>query len=163
MSASLSLPLEATTVVSARRIPRVHQPSRSQQPGIVLGLRYERRLVKTLRETLRGRPFEIEHNPWFHYRLDNDTVGACCPDVLLHDLELALTWVIEIKYTWISEAHAKLADLYCPVVQLALGRKVEPMVIAKRLTPNSPEPKLGLLSSSTSKLFQWAENGPIVL
>lgn len=163
MSALITLPLEATTVVSARRAPRVHQPSKSQQPGIVLGLRYERRLVSELRKTFTGRPFTVEHNPWFYYRLDDGTSGACCPDILLHDEELSLTWVIEVKYTWVRDALPKLENLYCPVVELALSVNTTPLVITKRLTPESPMPKLGLLTPSVSKLFQWAESGPIVL
>jgi|SRR5215467_12098502 len=151
------------TVIRAQRAPRVYKPSRSQQPGIVLGLRYERRLLKEITSLFKYRDFEIEHNPWFFYTLDDNSTGACSPDILLHDNELGLTWVIEVKYTWIPDAIQKLRDLYCPVVELALSRITEPLVVVKRLTPDSPTPKLGLLLPSDVKLFQWSETGPITL
>jgi len=152
------------SVVSATRAPKaVHQPSRSQQPGVVLGIRYEKRLTKELNLRLKGKDFTLEHNPWFFYKLSDGTTGACSPDILLHDNELGLTWVIEVKYTWVPDAIKKLTELYCPVVELATSRITEPLVVVKRLTPDSPAPKLGLLTPNTSKLFQWPENGPIVL
>jgi hypothetical protein len=35
--------------------------------------------------------------------------------------------------------------------------------VVKRLTPEAPMPRLGLLLSSTSKLYQWTEANPIAL
>jgi len=151
------------TVVAASRAPRVHPPSRSQRPGVVLGLRYERRLKKELEKSFKNKDLKVEYNPWFFYRLDDGNTGACCPDILLHDNELGIIWVLEVKYTWVPEAIEKLIDLYCPVVELALSQITEPLVVVKRLTPDAPTPKLGLLTPSNVKLFQWPEIGPIVL
>jgi hypothetical protein len=153
-----------STVVFATRTSPVHRPSRSQRPGIVLGLRYERRFKGELEKLFKSNPsLRVEYNPWFFYRRADGQAGACCPDILLHDDEVGITWVIEVKYTWVSEAIAKLRDLYCPVVELALSRKTEPLVVVKRLTPESPMPRMGLLLSSNSKLYQWTDMGPITL
>jgi hypothetical protein len=153
-----------TTIISAHRIKQVYRPSRSQKPGIVLGLRYERRFRQELEKLFDSNPnLRVEYNPWFFYRRADGYTGACSPDILLHDDELGMTWVIEVKYTWVAEADSKLRDLYCPVVELALNRITEPLVVVKRLTPEAPMPRLGLLLSSTSKLYQWTEANPIAL
>lgn len=153
-----------TSIVAATRTTQVHRPSKSQQPGVVLGLRYERRFRDELQRVFDDNPnLRVEYNPWFFYRRADGLTGACCPDILLHDDELGLTWVIEVKYTWVSEAMTKLRDLYCPVVELATSRKAEPLVVVKRLTPQAPMPRLGLLHESASKVYQWTEMSPITL
>jgi hypothetical protein len=149
-------------IISATRAPKIHRPSRSQQPGIVLGLRYERRFIKTLRETV-GSKFQVEYQPWFFYVDGEGNRSACAPDILLHDDELCITYVIEVKYTWVPAALVKLKTLYCPVVSKALGCDTEPLVVVKRLTPEAPSPRLGLLMAGTSPLFQWLESNSVVL
>lgn len=156
--------MTASIIWAARSAKPIHKSSRSQQPGVVLGLRYERRFRSELEKLFQANPnLRVEYNPWFFYRRADGQTGACCPDILLHDDELDVTWVIEVKYTWVADAMSKLRKLYCPVVALALGRRVEPLVVVKRLTSESPQPRLGLLLPSDSKLYQWTEANPITL
>lgn len=160
-------------VVSAKRTPRnVFGISKSQRQGIVLGLRYERRFLKVLKSTVGSRSLEVEHNPWFTYTTDSlvDKSGVCCPDILVHETLTDITWVLEVKYTWVADALEKLTNLYVPVVELALERRALPLVVCKRLTPESPQPKLSLFglvpdnpNQALSEVYQWMELGPLIL
>jgi len=148
-------------IISAQRCPRLHRPSRSQKPGIVLGLRYERRFQKSLQKAITETDFQIEFNPWFSYVDDIEGPNACSPDVLLHDPSGRFIIVIEVKYTWISSALPKLTDLYCPVVTKALNKSTVPLVVVKRLSPEAPKPLLDWREIRPPHLFQWLETTPL--
>lgn len=92
------------------------------------GLRYERTLAKALPEA--------QHGQWYEFR---DAAGRhfCQLDLLLRPKYHAPV-VLEVKYTWVLEAHTQLARLYMPVVERALGVRPLGIVLCKNLTPETP-------------------------
>jgi hypothetical protein len=88
------------------------------------GLAYERALARQLGP-------EATPGQWFEF-CDSAGHGWCQTDLLLVGRQQVL--VMEVKYSWVPDAQAKLAGLYLPVVQRALGRPALGLVVAKRLT-----------------------------
>lgn len=87
------------------------------------GLRYERSLAKRL-------PL-AEHGQWFEYE-DSNGLGYCQPDLIVKLPDR--TWgVIEVKYTWVPEAHLQIEALYLPVIEAARQEPVCGVVACKRL------------------------------
>jgi hypothetical protein len=121
--------------VSTRPIPK---PSSTWSK---VGLAYERRVVSSLAEA----GIRLLHNPGFEFEDDSGS-NYCVPDIILPNYDNKLI-IIEVKLTYKVEAILKLRNLYAPVVSLALSRPVVCLVIAKNVTPNSPEPELTLESA----------------
>lgn len=147
-------------ILSAQRTsPRALPISARSQAK--LGLAYERKFIKTLKESP-GRPpsVGIEHNPWMSYRDASGTTQFCCPDGLIIDSKFEFILVLEIKLTWTPEATVKLQELYCPVVARALGVPAKGLVICRNLLPDSPRPQSSLTfaAMSATPLYQWLGN-----
>jgi len=144
----------------AKRIDPQHMPKSKLAPH-VLGLRYERRLVKALK----SRGFDLDHNPWYEYRNGREAkASTCCPDIVLYDLAKNLALVIEVKLTLVPEALQKLHDLYLPVVQLATGFKVSPLVVFRNTSLKLPAHSSFYQASQASPpYFQWLGNPKVLL
>lgn len=127
-----------------------------------LGLRYERNVGKELAiHVTQGHFHKVEHNPWFTF-YDQFGYSNCCPDFLLY-LESGVV-VVEVKLTWVTVALPKLMELYCPVIGVALGMPVRPLVICRNLTPDSPQASLSLRDAllSDDRVLLWRTNGHIL-
>lgn len=129
------------------------------------GLSYEKKFVSALQDsTQRIKAWlEIEHNPWFSYKVLNET-RICCPDVIAFDIENQFAIVIEVKQTFVPNAMEKLRDLYCPVVSRALKIPTKPLVICRSLTPEAPNPSSRIAFALTGEypLYQWLGTGPVL-
>lgn len=88
------------------------------------GIRYERLLAKALPQAIHGR--------WYEFA-DANGRGFCQPDLLL-DTSSGLV-VLEVKLTWVEEAHSQIEQLYRPVLRLAEGASVAGIVVCKTLSP----------------------------
>ena len=147
-------------ILEARRIltPSLPYPP---TPIARAGLRFEKKVFAELQKSVK----EIEHNPWFSYKLCDGGHGICCPDILIRDSENPLIIVIEVKHTWVPHALNKLKTLYCPIVEKALQIKTRPLVIAKHLIPGAPRPcnKISQAILCADPIVQWLERGPIQL
>lgn len=88
------------------------------------GLRYERSLARRL-------PL-ADHGKWFQFE-DAAGPGFCQPDLLV-TLPGGRVAILEVKYSWVPEAHLQVSGLYVPVVERALGVEALPVVVVKRLT-----------------------------
>jgi hypothetical protein len=151
-------------IISASRAPtRVHKSRASNSRGYV-GLLYERKAVKMLKDTL-PKSMKLEHGPWFYYEASEGFHGACQPDALIHDDDFGYTIVVEVKNTWVPNALTKLNTLYCPVVERALGRPTKPLILVKNLTPDSPRPQptISFALVSAQPLIQWLGRGAVQL
>ncbi len=149
----------------ARRIEKreMPKPKTEQQKA---GLRYERNVVKALR----NRGLDLEHNPWFEYwsrwskKSKLGAIGHCCPDIVVYELSQNRAIVIEVKLTYTPEALSKLRTLYCPVVECVTGLKSVPLVIFK----NSVNDKRVFIGdfyaavNSAIPFYQWLGRGLIV-
>lgn len=91
------------------------------------GLRYERLLAKALPEAIRGQWFEFE---------DRNGRGYCQTDLLL-PVNFGKVAVLECKYTYTWEGLQELANLYLPVVKMALRREAVGVMVCKRLIPTA--------------------------
>ena len=92
------------------------------------GLRYERGLAKALSSW--------QHGQWFEFR-DRNGPGWCQPDFIR--LDLANVAVLECKYTWTTEGHSQIEQLYRPVLERALALPVIGVVVCKVLRPGMPK------------------------
>jgi hypothetical protein len=107
------------------------------------GLRYERAVVKKLRERFSF----LEHNPWFTYTDELGFVNFCSPDILIHEPGSPTAYIAEVKLTYTPEASKKLTEVYCPVVKLATGWDTAPLVIYRNATPK--------VNQCPHKSLQW--------
>lgn len=127
-------------------------------PSAAAGLRFERSVVKALRSAApTSAGFSIEHNPWFVYRDSNLTDYACCPDILIHDIDHDYIIVVEVKLTWVPNALEKLQKVYCPVVARALESPTRPVIVVRNLTPDSPRPQPSITRAllTQNPVVQW--------
>lgn len=97
------------------------------------GLRYERAFGKNL-------PAKAEIGPWFEY-VDKRGEGWCQADAML-ELGKGLVVVFECKTTWTAVGHLELETLYCPVVEMALGKKAIGVQVCKMLEGEMPRVKV---------------------
>ena len=151
----------AVNITASERSRRSFPKPKPSNAAAKLGLRYERRVGTELNlHVNRGRFEQLEHNPWFTFY---DTFGQsnCSPDYLLWFEGRVI--IIEVKLTWVEVALAKLHELYCPVVSVALQCPVLPLVICRNVTPKSPKAQFSLSEAITSpeKLLQWPNTGHI--
>lgn len=102
--------------------PRIGHPRPRRGSAKAAGLAYERSLAGAL-------PGAV-HGQWFQYR-DAAGLGWCQVDVLVEGQREVL--VMEVKYSWVLEAHEKLERLYLPVVRMALEKPAVGLVVARRL------------------------------
>jgi hypothetical protein len=102
-------------------------PNSRPRGAKAMGLRYERALAKAMPFAKRGL--------WFEF-CDGNGLGVCQTDFII-ELERGVL-VLEVKYSWVSEAHLQLEGLYLPVVSMALARRARGLVVCKNLTPNMP-------------------------
>lgn len=120
------------------------------------GLRYERSLSKVLADW--------EHGSWFEFE-DSNGLGWCQPDLLTWWVGLGAVVVVEVKYTWVPEAHSQLELLYRPVVELALGAQMIGVVVCRALAARMPG--VAVVSSLQEALgakrpvLQWLEKTPL--
>lgn len=126
------------------------------------GLRYERRVIRALR----ARGFDLEHNPWFGWKNDKEESGICCPDVIVHELNLNRALVVEIKLSATVLALEKVRDFYCPIVSSALFLKTLPLVITRSIAQmekrETPIQTLWEAVDSDWPVYLWPGNGPIL-
>lgn len=119
--------LRGDGLLEARRCgwpPRIGHPHPRRGSAKAAGLAYERSLAGAL-------PGAV-HGQWFQFR-DAAGLGWCQVDVFVEGQREVL--VMEVKYSWILEAHEKLERLYLPVVRMALGKPTLGLVVARRLDP----------------------------
>ena len=149
-------------ITRAERAKRHFPTPRPSNAAAKLGLRYERNVGKELtRQVTLGNFVKLEHNPWFTF-YDKLGVANCSPDFLLY-LENGVV-IVEVKLTWVEVALAKLCELYCPVVSVALGLPSRPLVICRNLTPYSPPATLSLREAiaEPNRPLLWPSNGHIL-
>jgi len=152
----------ASGLTRAERSRSLFPKPKPSNPAARLGLRYERKVGKELdAHTRRGNFIKTEHNPWFTF-YDEFGHGNCSPDFLLF-LENGVV-VVEVKLTWVEVALAKLAELYCPVVSVALGMPSRPLVICHNLSKGAPVATLSLREAiaQPNKPLLWPSNGHIL-
>lgn len=89
------------------------------------GLRYERQLAKHLPESA--------HGVWFEY-CDDYGRGYCQPDLLFSFLPNFIA-ILEVKYTLVLDAFAKLNDLYIPIISHAMKAPACGVIVVRNLTP----------------------------
>lgn len=126
-------------IAAARCLPR-HQP-RGSNVASAAGLAYERKVVAALARTFADVGFDLSHNPWFEFEGKFGT-GVCCPDILVAPQTgpfAGRNFCIEVKLTYVDSAIEKLRDVYCPVVAMAIGEPVMPVVICKNMTAGAPK------------------------
>ena len=120
-----------------------------------IGIRFERKLHRVLPGSAYGQWFEFEDEAGFGY----------CQTDLLVSLSPGLIAVLEAKYTLVPGAHAKLAGLYVPVVEKALGCKAVGVVVVKNLDPRFRRGRIftdlhgaasDALESGYPSLIQWS-------
>lgn len=100
---------------------------RSRARGVkALGHRYEVAVGKQLGG-------EAKRGVWWSYR-DANGPGLCQTDFII----IGEIWVVilECKHTWTQEGMEQLRDLYIPVVEWALDRKVVGVQVCKHLVPS---------------------------
>ena len=90
-----------------------------------LGVRYEREVARALAPCVR-------HGLWWEFE-DREGHGWCQTDLLLAGD--GCYWVGEVKYSWTEEAERQLAQLYQPVLGLALGAPIYGFVVTKNVSP----------------------------
>lgn len=99
------------------------------------GLRFEQQVLRVYEATI---PHFVSALP-FRYSISNQSV-FCIPDgLILYKNELIL---VEVKLTHTPQAWFQLQNLYFPVVEKALGRKVRGVEVVKWFHPEVrfPEP-----------------------
>lgn len=104
---------------------RIARPRPRRGSAKALGLAYEAQLAGAIG------PGAV-HGQWWEFE-DSSGHGFCQTDILIEGSGRAL--VLEVKYSWLLEAHEKLERLYVPVVSAALGKPAFGLVVAKRLVP----------------------------
>lgn len=104
---------------------------RSRSRGVkALGSRYEAAVAKQLgRNARRG--------IWWAYR-DANGPGLCQTDFIIVGEVWAV--ILECKHTWTPEGMEQLSDLYIPVVEMALDKKVVGVQVCKNLVPDHTGP-----------------------
>jgi len=141
-----------------RKLPR------AQTPMSKMGLRFEQNVARNL-TAHRPPNTTITRNPWFEYLAGASTdLQYCCPDILVESETFPdFLIVIEIKRTWTRLAQAKLRELYVPVISLATGRPVKPLVIVNLMTPEAPmpQPTISFALSTSDPLIQFLGRAPI--
>ena len=116
------------------------------------GLLYEKALGKSIPEAKPGLWWEFE---------DKFGHGWCQTDLVLK-LFQDLLLVLESKLTWTPEAHQQLELLYKPVLELATGRKIIGVAVAKNLLRGMP--KVVKVTDSLPEAVAIARTGaPVVL
>lgn len=168
MTSAPNRQIRGRLTLAERCAPRFAKARASRlSPAQANGIRYENKVHRALAVLAKRLPAVVEKNPWFHY-IDANGHGACSPDAILWLSDLGVVLVIEIKYTWVPTAEAKLKNLYLPVVNVALEPIVlRSLVICKSLTPDAPKPidAIGegtLFSSTSSPVYQWLGQGPLI-
>lgn len=152
----------AIGLTKAERARRSFPKPKPSNTAAKLGLRYENNVGKELMlHVNRGNFIDLEHNPWFTF-YDTFGMSNCCPDFLLR-LDQGIV-IVEVKLTWVEVAMAKLEELYCPVISLALGAFVRPLVICRNITRLAPPPTFTIREAlrSRHKLLQWPSTGHIL-
>lgn len=117
----------------------VPKPRPRRGSAKALGLAYERALAEALGDG-------AQRGVWWEFE-DAAGRGWCQTDLIV---EGAQVLVLEVKYSWLLEAHEKLAQLYVPVVQMALGKPAFGLVVARRLMPGIRQ--AGIIYCSDLKL-----------
>ncbi len=108
------------------------------------GKRYERKVQKRLSSLLPG----YRASPWFKY-VNNEGMFFCQPDGILHCGDL--TMIVEVKYSFCSDAWWQLRKLYEPVVRSACKPKNILLVLICRNYDGAvgfPEPVVVLSADS---------------
>lgn len=125
---------------------------------------YQRKFTRTFAAAA-PKDIDVHAEPWFAYSESSlpSHVRSCCPDLIAIDKENKFVIVIEVKSTWTPLAMEKLREVYCPVVQRALGFPTKPLVVCKTLIPISPRPQPTISFSliSETPLYHWTGRGPI--
>lgn len=114
---------------------------RSRPRGVkALGSRYEKAVAHQLGP-------EAKRGVWWSF-LDANGPGLCQTDFLILGDIWAL--ILECKHTWTTEGMEQLQDLYMPVVQMALDKKVLGVQVCKHLVPHHTGPVYDTLEGAVS-------------
>lgn len=129
------------------RTPTLRGRSVAQKAGI----RYERKVLKEL-----GERFGPQFLPAQWMRFEDETGERWCqPDGILLREEGAT--IFEVKYTFISDAHYQLRQLYAPVVQRAYRpKRTNLIVICRNFDPATPFPEKPVLLRTPSEVASFA-------
>lgn len=135
---------------------------KTKDPKMQKGLVYEKKVTKALNLTAKKCGAKCESQTWFKY-FDRQGLGYCAIDNLFTFGDQTL--VIEVKYTWVSEAEEKLFKLYLPVVFGSNNFRARPLIICRNITPTTP-PRINSLSQALKSfefvpVFQWLGTGAI--
>lgn len=131
--------------------PKVRSPRGTK----ALGLQYERTCARAFPSA--------EHGAWFRFQ-DTIRQGYCSPDLLLIQGNTAL--VVECKLTNWLEAWDQLHQLYIPVVGLALGVMVLPVVLVKHVSPGvviTHSLREAIVRRMERPVLHWLGHGPFPL
>jgi len=130
------------------------------------GIRYERRLSRSLAILAKEQGLILEYQPWFEYKTPVDITNYCAPDFLLYEPNGTWVIVIDAKRSFYPQALDKLRTLYVPVVSKSFQRLalVYPLMICRDLIPGCPKPIEFLHESITTPLtsvYHWLGQGSL--
>lgn len=148
------------TPTTPRKFPR--PVSLSARVGLVFERQFYRALYAQVHS---NKEWKLQRNPWFEYQDDKSGHNVCCPDIILTDVKNDFVIVIEVKQTYIEEAITKLRNLYCPVVYKATGIPATALVVVKNVLPGAPSPasRISFALQTSTPVFQWLGQGPVLL
>lgn len=140
-----------------QNLPRGRATSRA---AANLGLRYEKKVVLAISESITTPKIRLEHNPWFRF-VDSSRSGYASPDILLFCGSFMV--IVEIKYTFTVEALRKVRRFYEPIVRGVYQLPAIPMIVARNLTPEAPKPNYTIHAAlgETGHLLHWMGEGKI--
>lgn len=123
-----------------------------------LGVRYEKAMAKALPAA--------QHGLWWEF-FDGNGPGFCQTDLLLVGPHYAL--VLEVKYTYTTEAWEQLETLYGPVVEKALEKevlgvqvcKIIPGLIGTEISASLEESIDAAKRKGLRSVLHWSGLGPL--
>ncbi len=126
------------------------------------GLQYERAIANAFGAT-------AKHGQWIAFE-DKNGLGWAQPDLLFpKGLEL---FVLEAKYTWVSEAHSQIGQLYRPLLEAIFeSSRIYGIVMVKALIPLARRHyicstmeramEIARLEREEFPILQWLGTGPL--
>jgi hypothetical protein len=151
---------------SAERCPsRFGAPKTSRlNPASANGIRYERRVGKSLVFLAEVNGLVLESQPWFSYsRGPTFPTQFCAPDFILSPPDYSWILIIEAKQTFYQAAFNTLDQIYLSVVAKTYERPVSGILLCKILVPGAPKPidSLAQYKPLASSVCHWPELSPL--
>lgn len=95
------------------------------------GKLYERKIG----QELKAAEHIVWNGPWFSYQLSTGLLRYCQPDYIIQTTPYPI--IIEVKLSLKADSDNKLKNLYHPVVEKALGKKFNTLLVVKILSPEA--------------------------